>query len=108
MKDAIRLQGIGWVEARPADTVSPGESLMWNYGYSNKVIAVAPCGEKFLTFTLESQDGSTHQRKLKRSRLVAAYTPKLQAVLETEWIFFGQFCQDVRAGWNHTIRCEGS
>ena len=74
----IHLQGIGEVEAIPAEEVKPGMLISWNYspnGYEVvKIEKATPC-----FFALTERDvktGETYLRRLKAGRLVAAEFPR--------------------------------
>ena len=71
MKNAIRLQGIGWGPATPTEQIKPGDRLMWNYGYVSVVLAVEKASEKYLNFHLKEEDGKEYIRRMKIGRLVA-------------------------------------
>lgn len=45
------LQGIGLHNAKPAGDIQPGDVVVWNYGYSNPVVAVEPCGKTMVKVT---------------------------------------------------------
>lgn len=69
--NTIQLQSIGHVAAEPADTVTPGDYLLWNYGSYSRVLGIVKETKCFVTFKTVTEDGRTWQRRLKRSRLVA-------------------------------------
>jgi hypothetical protein len=79
-KDAIWLQGIGYVAAIPANEIKIGTKLMWNYGYTSTVLAITDKGKQSIEI-IERYDANTintfggksdYTRVLRKNRLVAA------------------------------------
>ena len=74
----IHLQGIGKVEAKPAQEFQIGEFILWNFGSQSKIVGIAKETKAFITFKLEYPlsgrrdwaDTGTSERRLKKSRLV--------------------------------------
>lgn len=65
------LQGIGRVQAKPAREIKIGDVLVWNYGYTSRVLGIEPSKTgKTLVVKIE-QNGRLYERKMKADRLVA-------------------------------------
>jgi hypothetical protein len=72
----LHLQGIGKVDAIQAKDLKVGDTIMWNYGSTSKVIALTPNKtSKTLIVTTEyldyNGDLATYDRKMTSTRLVA-------------------------------------
>jgi len=74
----IKLQGVGLVEAKPAEDFKIGESMMWNTGVTSKVIGIVKTTKNFIIFkTLcaniwgDWSRAEEYERRLKKTRLVA-------------------------------------
>lgn len=70
----MKLQGVsGWIKAKPAGELKPGDVIMWNYGYTSTVLAVAPSktGKTVTVETADDKSGNHYTRKMTASRLVA-------------------------------------
>ena len=74
----IHLQGIGKVEAIPAEEVKAGMLVSWNYspnGY--EVVSIERATTCFLNMTeRDVKTGETYLRRVRIGRLVAAEFPK--------------------------------
>ena len=69
---SIHLQSVGECSAKPASEFTPGEKMMWNFGYTSTVVAVEDTSRCFLTFILKGDEsGLLSSRRMKKSRLVA-------------------------------------
>lgn len=74
MTDSMKLQGIrGWIKAKPAGELKPGDVTMWNYGYTETVLSVTPSktGKTVTVEIVSDQSGMHHTRKFRADRLVA-------------------------------------
>ena len=70
-KNAMQLQGIGWVEGTPAGEIKPGAILGWNYGYTSTVLKVVKETAKSIVVESRSDEsGNTYQRRFLKTRLV--------------------------------------
>jgi hypothetical protein len=58
----MRLQGIGQVASRRASEVKIGDVLMWNFGFTSKVIDLRKTA-KSVIFTTENEKGQVFTRK---------------------------------------------
>jgi hypothetical protein len=74
----VHLQGIGKVEAKPAQEFQIGEFMMWNTGSQSKVVGIAKETKAFITFEILYPDcwrdwanAKVGERRLKKTRLVA-------------------------------------
>ncbi len=76
----IHLIAIGDVEAIPAAELRAGMRVMWNYGYTSDVVAIAPKGRDSLSVTLRSnRTGDETQGTFRKGTFVAAFWPKQKA-----------------------------
>ena len=67
----IWLQGIGLYNAIKAESVKPGNTLVWNYGYKSKVLnTIRSKTGKTVTITTES-NGKQYTRRFNTDRLLA-------------------------------------
>lgn len=73
--DRIRLQGIGWVNAKPASQIEVGDKLMWNYGYVSTVERVEQISPQFMSVKERTEDGKLYDRKMKVDKLVGIAGP---------------------------------
>lgn len=69
----IKLIGYGQQDAVPASQLKPGDTVVWNYGLTSKVVSVTGNGKSsILTFRMESSsDHVVRERRMKKTRLVA-------------------------------------
>lgn len=70
----MKLQGVsGWIKAKPAGELKPGDVTLWNYGYTETVLAVAPSktGKTVTVEIMDDKSGNHYTRKLGAARLVA-------------------------------------
>lgn len=51
------LQGIGTVNAKPAAELVPGDITVWNFGYTQEVLAVEELSPKFVRLILKTSPG---------------------------------------------------
>lgn len=63
----MRLQGIGIVPEQPARNIRVGDTLVWNYGYTETVKAVTPSktGKTLNVTIIDDKSGREHIRKLR-------------------------------------------
>lgn len=78
MNDTIHLQGIGRVPAKLAGNVVVGDILVWNYGYTSRVLSIRQASPCFIELTIlevgpghSEAEGKQFTRRLKIDRLVA-------------------------------------
>ncbi|MGE6320575.1 hypothetical protein ACQKEF_09890 [Pseudomonas oryzihabitans] len=64
------LQGLGTVKSKAACDFKVGESMLWNYGLEETVVAVEKETAKTITFTVKNASGQLFSRKLNKSRQV--------------------------------------
>lgn len=69
--DAIHLQGIGLVHAKPARDFAIGEFAVWNYGHTSEILAATPKGKTQILWRTRTSDGKEWDRVVKADRLVA-------------------------------------
>jgi len=70
----VKLQGVsGWIKAKPAGELKPGDVIMWNYGYTETVLAVTPSktGKTVSVDIICDGSGYRSTRKFGAARLVA-------------------------------------
>ena len=67
----IQLQSIGKRKATEAKNIKVGDTLIWNFGYTSKVVEIVK--ETAHTIVIKSLcgDGNTYERRLGKERLVA-------------------------------------
>lgn len=65
----ILLQGIGEKPAKCASTIKAGDTILWNFGYTSKVLNVELKGKSAYITTL-SESGNTYQRRFAQTRLL--------------------------------------
>lgn len=68
----IQLQSIGRRNATEAKNIKVGDTLIWNFGYTTKVLEIVK--ETACTIvirTLNEFNGNTYERRLGKERLVA-------------------------------------
>jgi hypothetical protein len=71
---SVKLQGMrGWIKAKPAGELRPGDVTLWNFGYTETILSVTPSktGKMVTVEIVSDQSGSHHTRKMKADRLVA-------------------------------------
>jgi hypothetical protein len=61
-----RLQGIGNVNSKAAGDFKAGETMLWNYGLEELVVAVEKETAKTITFTIKNTDGQRCKRHVRR------------------------------------------
>ena len=72
MKNAIHLIGIGSHHAKPAQDVTVGDILVWNYGATSRVLDIKrKAGSSLIEFTTRNNEGFVFTRRMKATRLVA-------------------------------------
>jgi len=72
MKDAIWLIGVGWFNAKRADKLKVGEYVVYNYGYSNKIISFVPSKTgKTIKYVVSDEKGNTYSGTWRSSTLKA-------------------------------------
>jgi len=68
----IRLQGIGWHEAKPARQIKPGDVLVWNYGSKSSVLRIVKeTPAQIIIRERYHESGREYNRRLGKDRLVA-------------------------------------
>lgn len=70
-KNAVKLQGIsGTRKGTPVKDLKPGDVIMWNFGYTSKVVKLDP-SKTGKSFTVWLDNGSlTTPRTMRAERLV--------------------------------------
>lgn len=77
MANTIHLIAVGAVDAIPSSELQAGMQLVWNYGSVYDVLAIREISAQFIEVTERSTEtGKEYARRLKKSRLVAAFWPK--------------------------------
>ncbi len=68
----IHLQGLGLVNAKPVETLLPGQKLCYNYSYGeHEVISVEPVSPQFFLLTGKNlKTGNEYSHRVKKGRLV--------------------------------------
>lgn len=64
----IHLQSIGEVEAIQVKDIKPGIILLWNFGYTSKVVSVENKGKSSKIIT--ERDGKQYTRTLRNTTLL--------------------------------------
>lgn len=69
----VQLQGIGKRPATESKNIKIGDTLIWNYGATSKVIGVefSKSGKTLTITTISGSDGKQYTRRLGAERLVA-------------------------------------
>lgn len=57
--NTTHLQGIGTVNAKPAAELVPGDITMWNFGYTQEVLAVEELSPKFVRLVMKGSSDPT-------------------------------------------------
>jgi hypothetical protein len=71
-KQAIQIQSVGRVQAKPAIEFSIGDKMVWNFGYTSEVVRVVKETKSQIIYELKSTDsGNIHERRFGKQRLVA-------------------------------------
>jgi len=68
----IRIIGMGFIQAKPADQLKIGDILRWNFGYSSIVKSITPVTSK--TLSIEHEDYKTKEiftTRMRKTRLTA-------------------------------------
>jgi len=64
----VWYQGVGWQPAKPASEIQAGDRLIYNYGYTAKVLNVIKETAKTIIFEVESKSsGTIHQQRIRKS-----------------------------------------
>jgi hypothetical protein len=72
MAATIQVQQVGKVQAKPAAQFKAGDQMVWNFGYTSTILAVASETKAFITYLLkDNKTSASHERRLKKTRLVA-------------------------------------
>ena len=66
----VHLQGIGLRDAKRAEEFKVGESILYNYGHTGKILAIETCGKTMLKFTTE-ENGKIYQSRKNKIRMMA-------------------------------------
>lgn len=66
----INLQGIGEKPAKCASEIKAGDIILWNFGYTSKVLSIELRGQSAYITTL-TETGNTYQRRYAQTRLLA-------------------------------------
>lgn len=74
MEKQVKLIGVGWKDATPAREIKVGDTLVWNYGYTSKVLDIVSETAKQIVIRTESEDGKHYLRRLGKSTLVVVAT----------------------------------
>lgn len=64
------LQSCGWYPTVKLSEVQVGQTLVYNYGSTSRVVAVEPCGKASIRLTVES-DGKQYTTTKRAATLVA-------------------------------------
>jgi hypothetical protein len=67
----IHLQAIGRVAAKPAGELLLGDVIMWNFGYTSKVVDITTRGTTQIVVHTQRDNDSTYTRVMNKTRLVA-------------------------------------
>lgn len=70
-KDMVQLQGYGWTHAKPADEFEVGDVMLCNYGHTQEVVDVKPCGKTMVHLFVRCSDGKVYDKRCKRETLYA-------------------------------------
>lgn len=70
--EKIRLQGIGWFNAVPANELRIGDIVLHNFGYKSTVTDIClSANGKSVNYTLRGENGSDWKRRTTPTRLFA-------------------------------------
>ena len=67
----IQLQGIGWCEAKKAGEFKVGDIMLCNFGYTQEVVDVKPCGKTMVHLFVKSEKGNIYDKRCKLNALYA-------------------------------------
>lgn len=71
--EMLHLQGIGKMPAIKAKELKPGMITVWNFGYKEKIVDIAPTksGKSIKCFIISVESGKEFNRTLRVNSLVA-------------------------------------
>jgi hypothetical protein len=67
----IQLQSIGKRKATEAKNIKVGDTLIWNFGYTTKVLEIVKETAHTIIIRSINESGKIHDRRLGKERLVA-------------------------------------
>jgi hypothetical protein len=71
MTQSIHLQGIGQFTAKPAADLQVGDTMVWNYGSTSKVLTLRTKGKSIFVTEQDDSGKVWPERRFLNSRLVA-------------------------------------
>ena len=80
--ESIHLQGVGNFIAKRSEEIVVGDVTVWNDGLTETILGVVRRTPTMTVYSVRSDDGTTHERKMKNSRLVAYTIPRKKIVQE--------------------------
>ena len=66
----IQLIGYGKAEAQPAKNIKVGDTLVWNYGQTEKVDSMQKETKTQIVINVLSESGKIYTRRMSKERLV--------------------------------------
>lgn len=92
----IKLQGIpGYHPGTPVSELKAGDVIIWNYGYTSKVLSIEPTGKCSYKLTTEN-NGKTYERIFRGTRLVVRQTIPSVNVCKTVQRFLDSHRANIR------------
>lgn len=67
----VQLQSVGRVAAKPAGELLIGDVMIWNFGYTSKVVDITTRGTTQIVVHTQRDNDSTYTRVMNKTRLVA-------------------------------------
>ena len=67
----VQLQSVGRVAAKPAGELLIGDVMIWNFGYTSKVVDIVMRGKTQVVVHTQRDNDSTYTRVMSKTRLVA-------------------------------------
>jgi hypothetical protein len=68
----VQIQSVGRCKGKPAGQLQPGDTTIWNFGYTYTFIEfVKKTNSQVVAKLVSSKDGSTWEKRMGKDRLVA-------------------------------------
>ena len=76
-KTSVHLIAIGKTPAIPAGELKVGDTVVWNYGYTNEIIEITQKGSMLVARLQDPKDpNKVYERRFKPTTLVAIREPR--------------------------------
>lgn len=63
----IQLQGIGYRKAKAAEDFKIGDVMICNFGYTQTVVDIQPCGKTMIKLFVKCQNGCVYEKKTRKT-----------------------------------------